>query len=106
MNKIDRAFLTFHTNNPQILEMIVRYTRQLKGKGHTIFGMKAIFERIRWDYAIGTELSVDDKGFKISNDYTSRYARMVESQHPDLRGFFRTKQIDPTSMYAPLEVTP
>jgi hypothetical protein len=100
MNQIDRAFIVFNNNNPQILEMIVRYVRQLKAKGHKVFGMKAIFERIRWDYAVGTEQSESDKGFKISNNYTSRYARMIESQHPDLKGFFRTNQIDPTSMYS------
>ena len=104
MNKIDRSFLTFHTANPQIMDAILRYARQLKAAGRSHFGMKAIFERIRWDYATATNLSPSDKGFKISNDYTSRYSRLVELTHPgEFKGFFRTKKLDPTSMYSGME---
>jgi len=98
MNKIDRKFLEYHSDNPQIYDSIVRYARQLKAAGRTTFGIGAIVERIRWDYAISTK--PDEKGFKISNDYRSRYSRLVMINCADLRGFFKTKQLEADSMYA------
>lgn len=98
MNEIDRKFLTYHEANPHVFEKIVNYSFQLRTAGRKHYGIAAIIERIRWDYAVST--TTDDKGFKISNDFRSRYARLIEQKYPELKGFFRTKSLDPTSMFA------
>ena len=100
MNRIDRKFMEFHTNNPHIMDAIIRYTRQLKSAGRKHFGMAAVFERIRWDYAVQLKRTENDKGFKISNDFRSRYARLIEQLHPEFKGFYKTKQIASDSMYS------
>ena len=98
MNRIDKKFMEFHTDNPHIMDSIVRYTRQLKSAGRKHFGMAAVFERIRWDYAVIIKRDTK-KGFRISNDFRSRYARLVEQLYPEFKGFYRTRPISSDSMF-------
>lgn len=96
MNTIDKKFIAFHQNNRHIYQDILRYTKQVWDSGHRNFGMKAIFERIRWDYTVySTGIP-----FKLNNNYTSRYAKLVERDLPHTRGFFRNREIDPSSIFA------
>ena len=37
--------------------------------------------------------STDRDGFKLNNNFTSRYARLIEREHPELRGFFRKRRL-------------
>ena len=101
MNDIDKAFIKFHQNNPHIYQEILKYADQLWQGGQRRFGMKAIFERIRWDYAITT----NSIPFKLNNNYTSRYAKIIERDHPKVRGFFRVRELDPSSIFAEDYVT-
>jgi hypothetical protein len=98
MNDIDREFLAYHEANPHVFDKIVSYTFHLRLAGRKRYGIAAIIERVRWDYATST--SEDDKGFKINNDFRSRYARLIEQKYPELKGFFKTRAIDITSMFA------
>jgi hypothetical protein len=34
-----------------------------------------------------------DEEYKLSNDYRSRYARLIMEENEDLRGFFRTRAL-------------
>jgi len=98
MNEIDKKFMEYHKRNPQIFNKIVDYAMQLKVVGRLNYGMKAIVERVRWDYAIKAEVDMND--FKINNNFTSRYARLAETLYPELKGFFEVRSLDSTSMFA------
>jgi hypothetical protein len=50
--------------------------------------MKALFEILRFNAL----LSVDNK-LKLSNNYTSLYARLMMQQEPELAGFFITRTL-------------
>lgn len=88
---IQQRFLDYHRANPEIYRLIVFYARQAKRSGHRArYGMKVIFERVRWHVEIET-LSLDD--YKLNNDFSSRYARLVMEQEPDLADFFETREL-------------
>ena len=61
---------------------------RLKKVGVESYGMKALFEILRFNAL----LSVDSK-FKLSNNYTSLYARLLMQQEPELAGFFVTRTL-------------
>ncbi len=45
-------------------------------------------ERVRW------ELEITSAGrFKVNNDYTSLYARLLIWQHPEFKGFFSLRTV-------------
>lgn len=86
---IEESFEEFHKNNPHIYRYIVSLCRKLKSKGVIRYGMKAIFEVIRFNYLMSTNSS---DGFKMNNNFTALYARLVMEQEPELDGFFAIRQ--------------
>lgn len=85
---IDERFQVFHRENPHVYSGIVRLCRQMKRSGMSQWSTKAAFEVLRYQWQLHTR---DTSGFKLSNDYTAPYARLIMDQEPDLRGFFVTK---------------
>jgi hypothetical protein len=90
LTKGAKAFAAFHEDNPEVYTLLCRMARWLKDdKGLQKCGMKMLFERLRWLYLIQT------KGgkYKLNNNYTSHYARLLMEQEPDLVGFFEVRAL-------------
>lgn len=85
---IDAQFEEFHRNNPEVYEELVRLARQMKARGHKRIGIKMLWEVLRWERAMKT---TDQTEWKLNNNYTSRYARLIMEKEPDLKGFFVTR---------------
>jgi len=87
---IQERFEEYHHENPRVFELVVRFARQARDAGHATYGIKSIWERVRWHMSIETQ---DPDGWKLNNNYTSRYARLVMDECPDLDGFFNTREL-------------
>ena len=88
MKELLSEFARFHADNPLIYSLYVKYAYQLRDAGRENYGSKAIIERIRWHVNVETN-SADE--FKINNNHTAYYARMLMIDHPELAGDFRTR---------------
>jgi hypothetical protein len=88
---IDAKFAEFHRANPHVYATLVRLAREAKGAGKTKIGVKALWERMRWDLWLSTVDTIDEP--KLNNDFTSRFARLIEEREPDLRGLFETRRL-------------
>jgi hypothetical protein len=88
---IEDAFLEFHRNNPHVYHNIRVIAFQALAAGRKKIGMKLIFERLRWEYYIATERS--EAEFVLNNNYTSRYARLLMENEPELAGMFETRKL-------------
>lgn len=69
-------------------EQLKALALRLKHVGVQTYGMKALFEILRFNAL----LSVDKK-LKLSNNFTSLYARLMMQQEPELAGFFITRTL-------------
>lgn len=49
---IQEKFEAFHAANPHVFDAIVRAAFEAKNHGVQSYGMKGIFEKLRWDYAL------------------------------------------------------
>jgi len=79
-------FVRFHAQYPGVYDRIVEIARALRLNGHLRFGMKAIFERLRWAGGPRTAgLS------KLDNSYTSHYARLIVATESGLSEFFEVR---------------
>ena len=85
---IQQKFTRFHSRNPHVYKAIIDICNGLKQSGINSFGMKGIFERMRWEYAIQTQ----GEPYKLNNNYTALYARMIMECEAGLRGFFETRE--------------
>jgi hypothetical protein len=97
--KLEAAFWTFHLANPLVYELLVKYARQW-GRTNEHGSINALFERVRWDFR--TSIQPTDK-FRLNNNHRAFYARLIESQEPDIRrGFFRLRQQRRQASFGPL----
>ena len=87
---IEERFLAFHHANPQVYSELVSQARILKTRfGVNFASIKLLYERLRWLHFIATR---GEEEFKLNNDFTALYARLIMDQETDLQGFFRTRK--------------
>lgn len=83
-------FLGFHKANRHVFEAYERKAFELINAGAKRLSSKGIFERLREDASIQTSGSV----WKLSNDYTSYYARCFAFKHPQHKGLLVFKPVN------------
>ena len=86
--KLTKAFLTFHLENPSVYSAIVGCAFQMLNAGRSRYGMKSIFEVVRWH----RNLTTTDEDFKICNNHAPFYARMIMRDYPEFENFFVLKK--------------
>ena len=87
--KLLRKFKEFHRDNPDVYTELVKLAKQLKAKGRSKYGIKSLFEVVRWHRALAT---TGDE-FKLNNNYTAYYARLIMHREPSLKGFFSVREL-------------
>lgn len=87
---IQERFERFHAAHPDIYALFRRFAFELKAAGRQHYGAKSLFERIRWHYATSSSYGPD---FKLNNVFSSRYARLLISDHPEFDGFFAVRRL-------------
>jgi hypothetical protein len=86
---IEARFRAFHFENPKVLETLIRLTQEAKAAGCTKIGCKALWERLRWDYMLETK----SEDYRLNNDFTSRYVRLICSLRPDFVSLFEQRTL-------------
>lgn len=89
--RLNRKFFEFHRANPHVYERLVALARQAKERGHNRLSIKMLYEVLRWEHYLTT--TDPNSKFKLSNNYHSRYARLIMRRNPDLEGFFVLKEL-------------
>ena len=78
----------FHRNNPQVALQLRRLALELVDAGHRHYSIKGLFEVLRFNAALKT----DGKPYKLNNNLTPFYARLLMETEPRLEGFFHTRK--------------
>ena len=86
---IQERFEAFHALNPWVYRALVKLTGDWVARGRTRIGMKMLTEVLRWEYGRQT---VGDE-FKINNNFTSRYVRLLIAEHPEYAAAFHTREL-------------
>lgn len=87
---IRARFLRFHDENPQVYRELVAMARELKSAGHDRFGLRMLWETLRWRRMLST---TDPTDYKLNDHYIAHYARRMMDHEDDLAGTFETRQI-------------
>lgn len=88
---LEDQFRAFHASHPEVYRELVTLARTIKSAGHDHYGMKSLFEVLRWHRAMQGGRPEDY--FKLNNNHTAYYSRLIESQEPDLAHFFRKREL-------------
>lgn len=91
MGKLELAFWKFHKDHPEVYRLLVKFSlewREARGKDAQL-GMKALFERVRWERYMDMK---DEEGWKLNNNYTAFYARLLMESDSRLKGLFQLRR--------------
>jgi len=86
---LKKRWWAWHKKNPHVWRLFEKFTMMATNRGHKNLSAWLVVNRIRWETSIETE----GEDFKISNDFIALYARYFMHEHPQYKGFFRTKQM-------------
>ena len=86
---IQQRFEAFNEQNPWVLSALEALIADWLAHGHRRAGIKQMFEVIRYRY--GRETT--DTSFRLNNNWTSRYARLVVERHPDWAEAIETRNL-------------
>src|SRR5262249_42221 len=84
---LDALFADFHQANPHVYAERVRLARQMRDRGHSKLGIGMLGEVLGWRSMLRTK----NNGFRLNNNFRSRYARLVMQQESDLAEIFDTR---------------
>lgn len=90
MRPHEEAFRRFHEENPQVYGRLRHLAFRLKAKGVERYGIKALWEVLRYEEHLSTAAPVGC--YALNNNYTAHYARLLMAQEDDLVGFFEVRQ--------------
>jgi hypothetical protein len=77
MTLADR-FAAFHEQNPHVADALEALAAQWLAR-HSRVGMKALWERLRWEAGIRT----DGQPYALNNNWPAFYARLLVQRHPE-----------------------
>lgn len=86
---VAQQFFKFHHEHPNVYKQLVNLAYQWKDAGHQQLGIATLFEKLRWEWHVGTIR--DSSGFKLNNNYRAFYARLIMDENPELRGMFNLR---------------
>ena len=79
----------FKKANPWVMSTLTKMCYQLMHRGYTHYGIAALVEVLRSEYALTNDPSSE---FKFNNNYRAYLAREIMQNNPMLDGFFSTRK--------------
>jgi hypothetical protein len=84
---LEERFERFHADNPHVYRLLQDMALQLKRAGHDHWGIRNLWERLRYDLAVKTT----DHSPRLNDNLTPFYSRKLMAEVAELEGFFETR---------------
>lgn len=88
---IQQAFEAFHRANPWVYRALEQLTADQVAQGRERVGIGMLFEVVRWHHSRST--TDESSGFRLNNNYRSRYVRMLTAKHPEWHSLFAVREL-------------
>jgi hypothetical protein len=89
LSRHERAFWEFHSQNPHVYEKLEQLALQLRRSGVSRWGIKALWEVCRYELVLRTGSNA--RSFRLNNNYTAYYARLLMERNAELTDFFEVR---------------
>jgi hypothetical protein len=91
---LEAQFFEFHRNNPDVYLLFKKFADKVKKSGYKRYSCRTILHRVRWETDIKTVEGKNRTPFKINNNYSPYYARMLMAKHPHTyKNFFSLRTV-------------
>jgi hypothetical protein len=91
-DSLEAHFWRFHRAHPEVYAAIVQLAREWRSRGRARWSINGAFEVLRWQRHLAG-LPDEREGFKLNNNYRSRYARLITDQESDLSDVFEMRAL-------------
>lgn len=81
-------FAEFDRQNPHVADALEVLAGQWLNAGHSVVGIAALYERLRWESGIRTSGSA----YTLNNSYRAFYARLLIERRPEWADAFRLRE--------------
>ena len=81
--------IAFHEKHPEVWDLLVQFSHEMRSRGFQRYSIRAVFERIRWEKDAGGD-GVNQ--FKINSNHQAFYARRFMRMYPEFEGFYKTRE--------------
>lgn len=89
---LERAFRAFHEAHPTVYQELLTLCLRWVSAGGARWSIKGAFEVLRWEHRLAG-LPDPTEEYKLNNDYTSRYSRLLMEREPRLLGLFEQRRL-------------
>lgn len=86
---LDAQFIEFHHKNPHVYKQLRALAFVWKNAGNDKCAIDLLINKLRWEIGITSSGSQ----FAISNNFGSRYSRLMEANEPELVNFFTKRML-------------
>lgn len=89
---ITARFHAYHKANPHVYRTLVTMCRKWRSRHgrEAKLSIKTLFEVMRWEFNMSIKPGAEP--WKLNNDFTSHYARLIMDCNPDLEGIFELRE--------------
>jgi hypothetical protein len=87
---IQEAFLEYHQANPHVYARLEQLSQEFIDLGVRRIGIDLFINQVRYERIRTTR---DAQGFKINQNFSSRYARLLLDNNPDWEGLFELRSL-------------
>lgn len=89
--EIQEQFERFNRDHPVVFDELVRVARDWRSRGSGHWSIDAAYHVVRFQRRMD---GLPDAGeaFKLNNNYTAHYSRLIMARCPDLEGLFETRE--------------
>lgn len=84
----EARFEQFHAENGHVYAMLRDMALALKRAGHKRWGMRNLYEKVRYDLAVQTT----DKAPVLNDHFAPYYSRKLMAEVPELENFFEIRE--------------
>jgi len=81
-------FEAFHSLNPGVYVELQALARQVQARGYVKFGIRPLWERLRWENMMVTD---PNSAYKLNDHYKEFYSRML-MREAEFTGLFTTRR--------------
>jgi hypothetical protein len=90
-DEMDEQAHAFVVDHPDVWRLFCRFAFDLVASGRPHGGAKAIWERIRWEYATSAH-TARDVDHALNNNLVAPIARIFAATYPERASFFRFRE--------------
>jgi hypothetical protein len=90
---LERHFFEYHRANPHVYKLFKKFADDVRKAGYKRYSCRTILHRVRWEKDVKTTEADGRTPFKINNNFSPYYARLLMEKNSEFAKFFELRSV-------------